>query len=113
MWGTCFLGVLALFLPLLKATFGGFTIFLIPVGAILVIVLLVAAIAAFPFGLFCLSRSVDWSLVHARERADRDRALHERMAPRPDPLPGESPDEPIRLADPDPDAPPRPIVPEP
>ena len=58
------------------------SLFVLPVAA-----LLLASFLAFPVGLLSLSRSVDWSVVHSRREAERARALREKMAPRPAPLP--------------------------
>ena len=52
-----------------------------------IVALLIASMVAFPVGLLSLSRSVDWSVVHSRREAERARALREKMAPRPAPLP--------------------------
>ncbi len=52
-----------------------------------IVALLIASMAAFPIGLLSLSRSVDWSVVHSRREAERARALRDKMAPRPAPLP--------------------------
>lgn len=62
-----------------------------------ILVLLIASMVAFPVGLLSLSRSVDWSVVHSRREAERARALREKMAPRPAPLP--EPPEQIELAE--------------
>ncbi|MEE9129345.1 MAG: hypothetical protein V3T84_04955 [Phycisphaerales bacterium] len=52
-----------------------------------IVALLLVSLLAFPVGLLSLSRSVDWSVVHSRREAERARALREKMAPRPAPLP--------------------------
>ena len=57
-------------------------VIVLPIAALLLVSLL-----AFPIGLLSLSRSVDWSVVHSRREAERARALREKMAPRPAPLP--------------------------
>ncbi len=67
-------------------------IFMLPI-----VVLLIVSMLAFPVGLLSLSRSVDWSVVHSRREAERARALREKMAPRPEPLP--EPPEQIELAE--------------
>jgi hypothetical protein len=101
-WGTLFLGPLVLLLPMVSMTFGPLTLFMVPLLAVLIVVLLIASIGALPVGLYSLSRSIDWSVVHATDRTDRDRRLHERMAPRPPPR-AESRG-PIDLAEPTADA---------
>ncbi len=96
-WGNVIAIPLALIFP--KSVFG-FGYFMIVIGALFVLpiaLLLIASLLAFPVGLLSLSRSVDWSIVHSRQRAARERALREKMAPRPAPLP-ETPEQ-IGLSD--------------
>jgi hypothetical protein len=102
-WGWVFLAPLLLLLPVIQVTMGPLIIFLVPVLIVVIIALVLVTIAAFPVGLFSLSRSVDWSVSHATDRTDRDRRLHERLAPRP-PTHVESAG-PIHLADPPPETP--------
>jgi hypothetical protein len=103
-WGTVFLAPLVLLMPVISATIGALSLFVVPMIAVLIALLLVASIAAFPVGLFSLSRSIDWSLVHARDRTDRDREMHERMATRAPQRPETT--DPIKLAEPRSDTPP-------
>jgi fatty acid desaturase len=84
-WGGVFSAPLVLLLPAIRVTIGPFVIFLVPVILVVIVLLLLVTVAAFPVGLYSLSRSVDWSVVHAKDRTDRDRRLHERLAPRPPP----------------------------
>jgi len=102
-WGWVFLAPLLLLVPVIQVTIGPFVIFLVPLLIVVIIVLVLVTVAAFPVGLYSLSRSVDWSVIHAMDRTDRDRRLHERLAPRPPPR-VESAD-PIHLAAPPPDTP--------
>ena len=102
-WGVVFLAPLVLLLPVINITIGPLVIFLVPVILVVIIVLLLVTIAAFPVGLFSLSRSVDWSVIHARDRTDRNRRLHARLAPRPPPHPEST--GPIDLAEPPRDTP--------
>ena len=82
------MGVLLLLTaPVIKLAAGGLTIVLLPLVLVLAVLLLILFLAAFPAGLFSLSRSVGWSVVHARARARRDREMHERMVPRPPSVP--------------------------
>jgi hypothetical protein len=97
-WGTALLGVMVLLLQALVATIGGLVFFLVPFVAVLIVVLFVACVLAFPVGLYSLSRSVDWSVVHAEDRADRGRRMRSRMASRPPPVAEST--EPIQLAGP-------------
>jgi hypothetical protein len=97
-WGILFLGVFVPLVPVIGAAFGPLVVFLRPMVVVVIIVLLLVSVAAFPVGLYSLSRSVHWSVIPARDRTDRDRRLHERLAPRPLPRP-ESGD-PIDLAEP-------------
>ena len=83
------MGVLLLLtVPVIGLAAGGLTIVLLPLVLALVVLLLILFLAAFPAGLFSLSRSMGWSVVHARARARRDREIRERMVSRPPPLPG-------------------------
>ena len=102
-WGGVILTPLVLLLPVINVPIGPFGIFLAPMILVVIIVLLLVTVAAFPVGLYSLSRSVDWSVIHAKERTERDRRLHERLAPRPPPRPEST--GPIDLADPPPDTP--------
>jgi hypothetical protein len=101
-WGTVLVTPLVLMLPVISATVGGLTFILVPGIIVLVGLLLVISIGAFPAGLLSLSRSVDWSVTHARDRMDRDRQMHERLAPRAPPRPQRAGD--IELAEPSGDA---------
>ncbi|MHC4099399.1 MAG: hypothetical protein ACYTFF_10965 [Planctomycetota bacterium] len=102
-WGGVFSAPLVLLLPMIQVTIGPFVIFLVPVILVAIILLLLVTVAAFPVGLYSLSRSVDWSVIHAEDRTDRDRRLHERLAPRPTPRPVST--GPIDLAEPPQDTP--------
>jgi len=102
-WSTVFLGPLMLLLPVIKVTIGPFVFFLVPVILLVIAVLLIVSVAAFPIGLYSLSRSVDWSVIHALDRTDRDRRLHGRLAPRPPPRPEAT--GPIELTEPPRDTP--------
>jgi hypothetical protein len=102
-WGWVFLTPLLLLVPVIQVTIGPFVLFLVPVLIVAIIVLVLVTVAAFPVGLYSLSRSVDWSVTHAMDRTDRDRRLHERLAPRPPPRVESAGS--IHLADPPPDTP--------
>jgi hypothetical protein len=102
-WGGVFLTPLVLLLPVIQVTIGPLVFFLVPVILVVIIVLLLVTVAAFPVGLYSLSRSVDWSVIHAKERTERDRRLHARLAPRPPPHVEST--GPIHLADSPPDTP--------
>jgi hypothetical protein len=102
-WGAVLLGPLLLLLPVVRVTFGPLVVFVLPMILVVIVVLMIVSIAAFPAGLYSLSRSVDWSVVHALDRTDRDRRLHERLAPRPPPRPESTGS--IDLAEPSEDTP--------
>lgn len=108
--GMVILGVGLVTTPVVVAL-GGFGLLLVPWLVVLMIVVLIMSALAFPVGLFSLSRSVDWSLVHARERADRARSLHERVAAAARQAPVPAPEGEIELAEARPDPPE--ITPEP
>jgi hypothetical protein len=97
-WGMLLLGPLVLLLPVIRVTFGPLVILIVPLVTVVIVLLLLVSVAAFPVGLYSLSRSVDWSVIHAVDRTDRDRRLHERLAPRPPPRPEST--GPIELAEP-------------
>lgn len=84
-WGTATGTVLGLIIPVLQFTFGGLTYAIIPVAAILVGVLVIVSLLAFPVGLLSLARSVEWAALHARDRAERNRELAARLVRRPGP----------------------------
>ena len=89
-WGNLIMIPLAfLFLSMISGL-GPFLIIILPVFGLPIAAVLLASLLAFPVGLLSLSRSVDWSVVHCRREAERARALRERMAPRPEPLPDEA-----------------------
>jgi len=96
-WGNVIAIPLAIIIPRLIFGTGVFMIVLVPLFVVPIAILLLASIMAFPLGLLSLSRSVDWSIVHSRARAAKARALREKMAPRPAPLP--EPPEQIGLSD--------------
>jgi hypothetical protein len=102
-WGWVFLTPLLLLLPVIQVTVGPLVVFLLPALIVVIIVLVLVTVAALPVGLYSLSRSVDWSVIHAMDRTDRDRRLHERLAPRPSPRVESA--GPIHLADPPPETP--------
>ena len=86
-WGNVIAIPLALGLANMIFGLGPFLIIVVPLFVVPVAVFLIASLLAFPVGLLSLSRSVDWSVVHSRREAERARALREKMAPRPAPLP--------------------------
>lgn len=89
--------VIAYLSPVLGGLFGNL-ILLTLIG------LLLAVLLAFPLGLMLLSRSMDWSVVHARHARDRECDLRERVAGRPPPPPRPAePAGPIPLAENGPD----------
>jgi hypothetical protein len=97
-WGVLCLGPFVLLLPVTVAIPGALVVFFVPLVTAAIVLLLLVSVAAFPVGLYSLSRSVGWSVIHAVDRTDRDRRLHERMAPRPPPRPEST--GPIKLIDP-------------
>jgi hypothetical protein len=97
-WGTALATPLVLLLPVISVTIGTLTFLVIPGIVVLIGLLLVISIGAFPVGLLSLSRSIDWSVVHAEQRMERDRQMHERLAPRPPARPAPTGD--IELAEP-------------
>lgn len=86
-WGNLLAIPLTIFLSNIIFSMGPFTIILASLFLLPIVILLLASLLAFPLGLLSLSRSVDWSIVHSKEKAAKDRALREKMAPRPAPLP--------------------------
>lgn len=86
-WGNMIAIPLSIILPGPIINSGGFAIVLVPLLILPIALLLITSLLAFPIGLFSLSRSVDWSIVHSREKAAKARELRDKMAPRPDPLP--------------------------
>ncbi|MCH8259861.1 MAG: hypothetical protein IIC46_06615 [Planctomycetes bacterium] len=86
-WGNMIAIPLAVGLANMIFGLGPFLIIVVPLFVVPVAALLIASMLAFPVGLLSLSRSVDWSVVHSRREAERARALREKMAPRPAPLP--------------------------
>lgn len=86
-WGNMIAIPLALVLANMIFSLAPFLILVVLVFVLPVAALLIASMLAFPVGLLSLSRSVDWSVVHSRREAERARALREKMAPRPAPLP--------------------------
>lgn len=86
-WGNLLSIPLAIFLSNIIFSMGPFTIILASLFLLPIVILLLASLFAFPVGLLSLSRSVDWSIVYSRKNAAKARALREKMAPRPDPLP--------------------------
>ena len=96
-WGNLIMIPLAFGLANIIFGLGPSLIIIVPLFVIPVAALLIASLLAFPVGLLSLSRSVDWSVVHSRREAERARAMREKMAPRPAPLP--EPPEQIELAE--------------
>ena len=86
-WGNIIAIPLSIILPPLVLGSGGFMVVLVPLLLLPIALLLISSLLAFPIGLISLSRSVDWSIVHSREKATRARVLREKMVPRPAPLP--------------------------
>jgi len=96
-WGNLIAIPLTMFLANILFSLGAFATILASLFLLPIVILLLASLLAFPVGLLSLSRSVDWSIVHSRKSAAKARALREKMAPRPAPLP-ETPDQ-IGLSD--------------
>ncbi len=96
-WGNVIAIPLAFGLANMIFGLGPFLIIVVPLFVLPVAALLLVSLLAFPVGLLSLSRSVDWSVVHSRREAERARALRDKMAPRPEPLP--EPPEQIELAE--------------
>ena len=86
-WGNVIAIPLAILFFNILFGLGPFLIIVGPLFVLPIVVLLIVSLLAFPVGLLSLSRSVDWSVVHSRREAERARALREKMAPRPAPLP--------------------------
>ena len=85
--GTVLGAGLSLIILGLGFTMGGWRIFVVPFMLVLSLGLMVVSLLAFPVGLLSLSRSVGWSVHHARARQARSGEVAQRMAPRPDPTP--------------------------
>lgn len=100
LWGTVAAAPLILIMMATRNAFGGLTILMAPFVLALGLVLLVAALLAFPVGLFALARSVEWSAFHARERYERGRRLAERIVARSPPPPPAPPPPPGAAAQP-------------
>ena len=66
-WGLPVFGVLNAVLPSIL------------IVSILVLLLLVVSVGSFPFGVLSLSRSIEYSVRHAREQEARDRRRAERL----------------------------------
>ena len=80
---TCVFGstigfAILLMIPVMALAFGTLFLLVLAVGLSIVVM----SLLAFPVGLLALSRTVDWSLVHAHERVDRGRELAARMVRR-------------------------------
>jgi hypothetical protein len=82
-WGTAMGTSLLVFLVLLTLALRGRTLAFVPFVAGLAALFVLGSLAAFPVGLVSLARSLGWAAFHASERADRSRALADRVAPRP------------------------------
>ena len=82
-WGNCVAAMLLLVLVPLLVVAGGvimlriiLLLFILPPA-----LLLLVSVLAFPAGLFSLSRSVDWSVVHSLDQAYRARRSRAKMKP--------------------------------
>ena len=95
-FGSAFGCAILFIIPFLAFLIGNFA-FIVAVAGLAIVVL---SMMAFPVGLLALSRSVNWSVVHAEERLDRSRALAARIVRRDDRQPAAVRNAPIPLADP-------------